>query len=94
MTVISYFIYYRVAPGREPPAREQVARLLANVAAVIGVRGRLMTKRGEPDVWMEVYEAVSDPARFERTVHDAVQELGIVEMLAPGSVRHVECFEG
>ena len=94
MTVTRYFIYYRVAPGREPPARAQVARLQAKVAAVIGVRGRLMTKRGEPDVWMEVYEAVSDPARFERTLHDTVQELGIVEMLAPGSVRHVECFEG
>jgi len=94
VTVISYFIYYRVAPGREPPAREQVARLQAKLAAVIGARGRLMTKRGEPDVWMEVYEAVTDPARFERVLHDAVQELGIVEMLAPGSVRHVECFEG
>jgi hypothetical protein len=92
--VISYFIYYRVAPGREPLAKEQVGRLQAKLAAAIGVRGRLMIKRGEPNLWMEVYEAVSDPARFERTLHDVVEELGMVEMLAPGSVRHVECFEG
>ncbi len=69
-------------------------RLQAKLAAAIGVRGRLMTKRGEPNLWMEVYEAVSDPARFEHALHDAVQELEIVELLAPGSLRHVECFEG
>jgi hypothetical protein len=92
--VISYFIYYRVAPGGEPLARERVDRLQAKLAAAIGVRGRVMTKRGEPNLWMEVYEAVSDAARFEHALHDAVRELEIVELLAPGSLRHVECFEG
>lgn len=92
--MISYFIYYRVAPGREPLAKEQVGRLQAKLAAAIGVRGRLMIKRGEPNLWMEVYEAVGDTARFEHALHDAVQELEIVELLAPGSLRHVECFEG
>jgi uncharacterized protein with NRDE domain len=71
-----------------------VHRLQAKLAAAIGVRGRVMIKRGEPNLWMEVYEAVSDAARFEHALHDAVRELEIVELLAPGSLRHVECFEG
>ena len=90
----SYFIYYRVARGREPLAREQTHRLQAELAASIGARCRLMTKRGEPDLWMEVYEAVPDPAAFERALENAVRELQLEQLLAPGSRRHVECFEG
>ncbi len=89
----NYFIYYRVTPGHEPFAREQVGRLQAKLAATSGVHGRLMTKRGEPNLWMEVYEAVSDAAGFEQALRDAVQELAIVELLAPGSLRQAECFE-
>ena len=89
-----FFIYYHVAPGREAIAREQVYRLQAKLAATIGVHGRLMTKRGEPRLWMEVYEAVSDAARFEHALDNAVQELAMAEQLAPGTRRHVECFEG
>jgi hypothetical protein len=92
--VTSYFIYYRVAPGRESLAREQTHRLQAELAASIGARCRLMTKRGEPDLWMEVYEAVRDPAAFERALENAVRELQLEQLLAPGSRRHVECFEG
>jgi hypothetical protein len=94
VTVTSYFIYYRVAPGREPVAREQVRRLQVALAEAIGVRGRLMTKRGQPNLWMEVYEAVSDSAAFEHALDSAVQELQLDQLLAPGSLRHVECFEG
>ena len=53
-----------------------------------------MTKREEPNLWMEVYEAVSDSAAFEHALDNAVQELQLVQLLAPGSLRHVECFEG
>ena len=90
----SYFIYYRVAPGRESLAREQVGRMQAKLVAAIGVRGRVMTKRGEPNLWMEVYEAVTDSARFEHALGNAAQELQLVQLLAPGSLRHIECFEG
>lgn len=92
--MVSYFIYYRVAPGREPFARQQTDRLQAALAVSMGARCRLLTKRAEPDLWMEVYEAVHDPAAFERALENAVRELQLEELLAPGSRRHVECFEG
>ena len=93
-TVVSYFIYYRVAQGQEALAREQTRRLQAKLWKSVGVRSRLMTKRAEPNLWMEVYEAVSDPTAFEQALEIAVCELELQRWLAPGSQRHMECFEG
>jgi len=92
--VTSYFIYYRVAAGCEQPAREQVHRLQERLAATSSVRGRLMTKRGEPDLWLEIYEEVVDVAGFERALDATVRELRFSDLLAPESRRHLECFEG
>ena len=89
----SYFIYYRVAPGREPFAEQQTLRLQGQLSASLGARCRLMRKRGEPDLWMEVYEAVGNAVAFERALAEGVRELELEELLAPGSRRHVECFE-
>lgn len=94
MPATSYYIYYRVAPGYERYARERVDHLQATVAAAVGVRGRLMTKRGEPNLWMEVYESVSDAARFEGALHAALEQADLAQVLAAGSQRRVECFEG
>jgi Domain of unknown function (DUF4936) len=91
--VLSYFIYYRVARGRESRARERVEQLQANLDRSTGVRGRLMTKRGEPNLWMEVYEAVHDPHGFERALQLALSENEFESLLADGSQRQVECFE-
>lgn len=91
--MISYFIYYRVAPGLEPLAKERAHRLQSRLAQSTGVRCRLMTKRGEPNLWMEVYEAVTDPLAFERALDGAVLELQFDQLLAPGSRRHLERFE-
>ena len=90
---VSYFVYYRVALGRENAAREHVEQLQAGLHRATGVRGRLMTKRGEPNLWMEVYEAVRDPRTFERALQLALSENSFESLLAEGSQRHVECFE-
>ena len=89
----SYYVYYRIAAGEEQVARESALRLLDRVAESTGVRGRLMVKRGEPNLWMEVYEGVTDDAKFEWELADAVGRLGIQGFLQAGSGRHVECFE-
>ena len=90
---VSYFIYYRVAPGRESAAREHVEQLQTRLQRSTGVRGRLMTKRGEPTLWMEVYEAVRDASSFERALELALSEIEFGSVLAEGSQRRLECFE-
>ncbi len=58
-----------------------------------GTAGRLMKKRGEPDLWMEVYENVADDAKFEWELGVAVNQFQVLEFLQPGSGRQIECFE-
>jgi hypothetical protein len=89
----SYYVYYRIADGEEPVARKSAQRLLDQIAASIGVRGRLMVKRGEPNLWMEIYEDVPDAEAFERALATCVRELELERLLAEGSRRHLECFE-
>ena len=89
----SYYIYYRVDPDRTSVARARVQQLIDAVAQASGITGRLLKKRGEPALWMEVYEHVSDEAKFERELAQAVGKLNATEFLQAGTGRHVECFE-
>ena len=90
---VNYFIYYRIALGCDSAAREHVEQLQANLHRATGVRGRLMTKRDDPNLWMEVYEAVRDAGGFERALELALSDGEFDSLLADGSRRHVECFE-
>jgi hypothetical protein len=91
--VASFYVYYRVAADRAALARRQVERLQDLLAHSTGIRGRLMTKRGEPMLWMEIYEDIPDAGPFEHALQAAVHELRIDELLVAGSERHLECFE-
>jgi hypothetical protein len=90
---LSYYVYYRIEPRREADARARAEALLAAVAHEHGVPGRLLRKRDEPALWMEVYEGVSDAAGFEAALERACAASGIVEVLLQGSVRRTECFQ-
>jgi hypothetical protein len=57
-----------------------------------GVAGRLLTKRDEPLLWMEIYEEVEDGPRFEAALETAVAEHAVEAMLQTGSRRRTECF--
>lgn len=57
-----------------------------------GVAGRLLAKRDEPLLWMEIYEEVEDGPRFEAALDAAVAEHRVEELLQPGSRRRTECF--
>jgi hypothetical protein len=89
---LTYYVYYRIRSGREAAARQAVERLLERVASCAGVTGRLLHKRGEPDLWMEVYEGVEDTTRFEGALEQAGQDARMGEVLVPGTMRKVECF--
>src|SRR5690242_19254787 len=60
----NFYIYYRVAAGAHALAHERVGVLLERVRRESGVHGRVLRKRGEDDLWMEIYEAVPDEAAF------------------------------
>jgi len=82
--VTSYYVYYRVEPGRLASLQEEVRLLLRSVEAATGVRGRWMRRREEPTTCMEVYEDVRDEQAFEALLEREAARLGLE--------RHVERF--
>jgi quinol monooxygenase YgiN len=82
--VTSYYVYYRVEPGRLASLQEEVRLLLRSVEAATGVRGRWMRRREEPTTCMEVYEDVRDEQAFEALLEREAAKLGLE--------RHVERF--
>jgi len=89
----SYYIYYRIDPVQAGAAGPRIKQLLDAIKRKTGIAGRVMTKRGEQNLWMEVYENVADEGKFERELAEAVNKLKATEFLQAGSGRHVECFE-
>ncbi|WP_018410839.1 DUF4936 family protein [Methyloversatilis thermotolerans] len=92
MTPIDYYIYYRIDPHREAALRAAVASMQASLRAATGVAGRLRRRLDDPSTWMEVYEGVTDPRRFEIELGLHVLRHGLVEYLKQDGVRHLERF--
>jgi len=88
----SYYIYYRVEPAHAVACGEAVAKLVDAVHRRTGIRGRVLKKRNEPLLWMEIYEHVADEAAFEWELAEAVSAARIEPLLQAGSSRHIECF--
>ncbi len=87
----SYFIYYRSAAAAAD-VRAAVGAMQRALAQETGIAGRLMQCADDPTTWMEVYEAVPDPARFERRLGDAVASFALARLLSGDGRRHVERF--
>ena len=88
---LSYFLYYRVTQPQL--ARIAVRGMQADLRARSGVSGRLLAKRDEPALWMEVYEGVRDASAFEVELDRLIAATKLEGFLEPGSRRHTECFE-
>jgi hypothetical protein len=88
----SLYVYYRVRSAELARARALTALLLDHMNTRFGVRGRLLTRCDEPDLWMEIYESVPDPAGFRAMLDETCAQLEFAAVLAPGQVRHCECF--
>ncbi len=88
----SYYIYYRVAPDHAQTCETRVFELFSTLKQSTSIAGRLLKKRSEPLLWMEVYENVRDDAKFELELGQAVAQLKIGECLQEGG-RRLECFE-
>jgi Domain of unknown function (DUF4936) len=92
MMIWSYYIYYRVDAAQVDACATAVQKLLAAVQVRTGIQGRVLKKRNEPLLWMEIYESVTDEAKFEWELAEAAAESGINALLQAGSTRHTECF--
>lgn len=88
-----YYIYYRVMPGQIAHVAEQAARLLHRVAALTGIAGKIRRRSDETATFLEIYEGVSDRARFERWLDEAERACDAASWPAAGDARHRECFE-
>ncbi len=92
MSGLAYYVYYRVQSGADAGTRERVRAAQTELAAAMAVPPRLLVKREEPELWMEVYEGITDSVGFERALAAAVERHRLLDVLQPGSARHVECF--
>lgn len=88
---LSYYIYYRVVKSGE--AAVAVRKLQSAIQVRLGVAGRVLKKRDEPWLWMEIYEGVADGVEFEATLAGLLEGAGFDDVLAAGSTRKTECFE-
>lgn len=88
-----YYIYYRIAPAQASATGAAVQFMQKQIAAQLKIHGRLLKKRDEPNLWMEIYEDISDSAEFEAALSAAENQSGIAGLLSPGDKRHIECFE-
>jgi hypothetical protein len=88
----SFYIYYRVDPQKAGACEPLIRQLFAAVRGSTGIQGRLLTKHGEPNLWMEVYEGIADEAQFEWELAEIAGRLKVQEYLQPGTTRHHECF--
>jgi Domain of unknown function (DUF4936) len=89
----SFYIYYRVDPAKATECEPRVRELFAAMHKATGVSGQLLKKRGESNLWMEVYLGVQDDAKFEWELADVAGRLKFQELLQDGTTRHMECFE-
>ena len=89
----SYYIYYPVAPEHAETCELRVLELFAALKQSTSVAGRLLKKRSDRLLWMEVYENVRDDAKFELELEQAAAQLKLSDYLQEGSTRRVECFE-
>jgi len=88
---LCYYVYYRVTQPLQ--AGVAVRGMQSELLLRSGVHGRLLTKRDEPGLWMEVYEGVNDAPAFEAELDRLIAAMKLAGFLAPGSRRHTECFE-
>lgn len=89
--MLHYYIYYRVQPEHRAAVDTAVKQIQTDIAANCGVNGRLLKKRDEPNLWMEIYEYVSSTA-FEEVLALAENKAGIAALLGGDGLRHRECF--
>lgn len=89
---LAFYVYYRIDPLSEDEARLRVDQLFDRLQQRCGVRGRLLRKRDEPNLWMEAYESVDEGIMFESALRAEAASLDFEALLLPGNRRNLESF--
>lgn len=90
---ISCYVYYRVAPAQASEAATAARDTIERIRQCTGITGQLMTKVGEPLLWMEVYEDIEDTAAFLEAMRRCVEGSAINRWLDGDRRRHTEMFK-
>lgn len=91
--MLHYYIYFRIPAERATAITSAIQRMQQTIQAQLGITGRLLKKRNEPQLWMEVYENVPELSGFEDALKLAEEQSGITDLLGPQEQRHIECFK-
>ena len=90
--LLNYYIYYRVAPSDATRARAVVDAMQSALRQDTGVQGRLLRRDDDPSTWMEIYEAVTDPPRFEAVLARLLAQHSFDGCMAADARRQTERF--
>lgn len=90
--LLNYYIYYRVAPSEAARARAVIDAVQSALGQDTGIHGRLLRSDDDPSTWMEIYEAVADPPRFQAALDRLLAQHGFDGCMASDSRRHIERF--
>jgi hypothetical protein len=90
--LLNYYIYYRVAPSEAARVRAVVEAVQLALREDTGAQGSLLRREDDPTTWMEIYESVADPSRFETALEGLLAQHGFDGCLASDSRRHTERF--
>ena len=86
------YVYYRIDPAHASSARRAITAILETLEERSGLAGRLLQRQDDPMLWMEVYENVRDPTRFEQMLASLLEAHRFAQFLAPSSARKIERF--
>jgi hypothetical protein len=89
---VHFYIYYRIAATHAATARSAIETVMQTLSRQFGVNGRLLRAQNDPALWMEIYENVADPERFEAELSVALARSRFASWLSPGSTRRIERF--
>ena len=90
--LLNYYIYYRVAPSEAARVRAVIEAVQLALREDTGIQGSLLRRDDDPTTWMEIYEAVADPPRFETALEGLLAQHSFDGCLASDSRRHTERF--
>ena len=89
---VHFYIYYRIAAPHAADAFALLNGVMRSLDEQFTVFGRLLRAETDADLWMEIYEDVDEPQRFEAAMNALLAPTRFASWLVPGSTRRIERF--